>query len=157
VKRHRSARPVKVTGRPCLVLTQSCKVISSISTKNGVTTFLPGFHKPSDERAVMPSSILRDLHRWFRPVIDALFTWNLPWQYRWRLLLLQPMDFITSLMKTVPFIFKKPYTVEWIPITTGQTVRVLVFRPKDHSTSTVLCPIHISIHGGAFSKMSTLR
>jgi len=99
-----------------------------------------------------PLPLIRDIRRWFRPAIDAIFTWNLPWSYRWRLLLLQPLEFLGHMLKTVPYVLKRPFTVEWIQVRPGEFFRVLVFKPKGLSTSTTLRPIHVSIHGGAFCK-----
>lgn len=96
---------------------------------------------------------IRSLHSWFRPAIDALFAPNLTWSIRWRLLLLQPLTTLTYALKTVPYLFSSAYRTEWIrPEAADRPFRVIIFRPKQKTTK--LKPLHVSIHGGAFSKIS---
>ncbi|KAF2422434.1 alpha/beta-hydrolase [Tothia fuscella] len=104
--------------------------------------------------------MFRTLHQWFRPLIIALTNTTLSWKYRWRLLLLQPLSFLTYTLTTLPWTFSKAYKVHWIPTRSGP-IRALIFLPKSKpktsipSTSppnspTKLRPIHLDIHGGAF-------
>jgi acetyl esterase/lipase len=87
----------------------------------------------------------------FRPTIDALFTWNLSFSYRWRLLLLQPLSFLIFCIKVLPWSFSRAYAVHWIPTRAGRSIRSIVFRPppRSHHTES-LRPLHLDIHGGSF-------
>ncbi|KAK0652640.1 Alpha/Beta hydrolase protein [Cercophora newfieldiana] len=85
-----------------------------------------------------------------RPTIDALFTWNLPWRYRWRTLILQPITFLTFSMSSARWLFTRAYTVEYLPIAPGRTIRALIFKAPSSGPNKKLHPLHIDIHGGAF-------
>jgi acetyl esterase/lipase len=97
-------------------------------------------------------SLARGLHSWFRPTIEALTNLNLPWAYRWRLLTLQPLAIIADSFATFPYIFSRPYKEEWLPVSTGRTLRVLVFDdPAQRGDSRgKLRPLHLHMHAGAF-------
>ena len=98
-----------------------------------------------------------------RPAIEALWPgYRLPWKYRWRLLLFQPIHLLTNLIIHVPLIFRRPYTVDYIPIAPGRDLRVLVYKQPSSSSppsasgdngaaaSSRLRPLHIDCHGGGF-------
>lgn len=89
------------------------------------------------------------LRSWLRPTIDAIFS-TLPFRYRWRLLLLQPLSLITYSISAFPWLFSRAYKVHWIPTSNGRSVRALVFRPPFQNSFPGLRPLHISIHGGGF-------
>ena len=95
-------------------------------------------------------TIARTLHSWFRPAIDAVFARNLPFAYRWRLLLFQPLAFIVDSIGAFPYLFSRPFTVEYLPIAPGRAVRTLIFNKAGHDRSGKLRPLHLNIHGGAF-------
>ncbi|EFE43866.1 hypothetical protein TRV_01307 [Trichophyton verrucosum HKI 0517] len=95
--------------------------------------------------------------RWFHPLFDALFGFDIPFTYRWRLLLLQPISVLTCAMKWVPWIFSRRYSSIHIPLRRrpGQSVRAIVFLPPEGSKSTLetsrgLRPLHLDFHGGGF-------
>jgi acetyl esterase/lipase len=94
------------------------------------------------------------LLHWLRPTFDALTRRNIPWAYRWRLLVLQPLSLLTYTLTALPWAFSRAYTVHWIPARSGK-LRALVFRPQTaaapaQAQSRKLSPIHLDIHGGAF-------
>lgn len=90
--------------------------------------------------------------RWFRPGIDAVLGRNIPWNLRWRLLLLQPINFLTVSIHTFPYIFSRPFRVESITVDNGQTFRTLVYKDNDprHDRPGKLRPLHLDFHGGSF-------
>ncbi|KAK1751411.1 Alpha/Beta hydrolase protein [Echria macrotheca] len=92
----------------------------------------------------------RTLRSWFRPAIDALFGRNLPFAYRWRLLLLQPISLITYSIATIPWLFSRPFKAEYITVAPGRTLRILVFNQYGPNKEGKLRPLHLDIHGGAF-------
>lgn len=108
--------------------------------------------------------VLEALHRWFRPLLVALFNPRLSWSLRWRTLLLQPISLITYSINTIPYLFSRPFVVEHLPIAPGRSLRVLVFKAPGHGARKVnadsdtavpeqqqpLRPLHIEIHGGSF-------
>jgi acetyl esterase/lipase len=101
--------------------------------------------------------MFRSLISWFDPTLSALFDRNLPWTYRWRLLLLQPLALLTNALCVLPWTFSQAFQVYWIPTRQGRSVRALVFRPKQPNKNEInpgeirtLRPLHLDIHGGAF-------
>jgi acetyl esterase/lipase len=86
---------------------------------------------------------------WFTPTRQAFFGRGLPFDLRWRLLLLQPVLFLICSLKRVPWTFSSAYSVRWIPTRNGRQVRAIVFQPH-RSSATQLVPLHVSIHGGSF-------
>jgi acetyl esterase/lipase len=98
--------------------------------------------------------LIRGLQSWFRPTIDGLTTWHLPWAVRWRLLAFQPGVLFTYSIESYRYLFYRPFKVEWLPIAPGRTLRALVFDDpyqKDASTKRgKLRPLHLDIHGGSF-------
>jgi len=95
-------------------------------------------------------SVPRLLPWLFRPAVDALFTWNMPWRYRWRLLLLQPLYLIGFPASSSKWLFTRAYKVEYLRVS-NRTFRVLVFKsPGDNNSNKRLRPLHVDIHGGAF-------
>lgn len=99
----------------------------------------------------MALSVLRSLHGWFRPVLVAFFNPNIPWDLRWRLLILQPISILTYSIGSIPYLFSRPFTEELLPLATGRAVRAIVFK----STAAIgkgraLRPLHVEIHGGSF-------
>ncbi|KIW05571.1 uncharacterized protein PV09_03446 [Verruconis gallopava] len=85
----------------------------------------------------------------FQPAIDALFGPNIAFDYRWRLLLLQPLTLITYSIIRIPYLFSAPFTTVYIPIRTGQKLRALVYLPRRRREGQ-LSPLHISFHSGGF-------
>ncbi|KAH8677858.1 putative lipase/esterase family protein [Xylariales sp. PMI_506] len=97
-------------------------------------------------------SLTRGLQRWFQPTIDALTIRRLPWKYRWRLLVLQTVSLIVNSISF--FRYKScPYVEEWLPVSPGRKIRVLVFDDPTYRGAKQedrLRPLHLDIHGGAF-------
>lgn len=96
--------------------------------------------------------LARSVRGWLRPAIEALTTRNLSWTYRWRLFALQPVSLLTYSIESFPYIFSRPFKVEWLPITPGRTLRVLIFDDPAQKAASQgkLRPLHLDIHGGAF-------
>ncbi|KAH7115310.1 putative lipase/esterase family protein [Dendryphion nanum] len=95
------------------------------------------------------------------PTTTVLFS-LIPFRYRWRVLILQPINFLAALISSPTWLFNNRYSVIYIPTRSGRK-RCLVYSPhtkptpspKPSSNSTPISephlrPIHISIHGGAF-------
>jgi acetyl esterase/lipase len=80
---------------------------------------------------------------------DAVFGPSLPWAYRWRLLGLQPITWLTYLLKYTPWMFSRRYSVIEIPTRGRHTLRAIVFLPP-HRPADRPSPLHIDFHGGAF-------
>lgn len=95
--------------------------------------------------------VLRTISSWFRPAIDAIFSRTLPWSLRWRLLALQPISLLTYSINSFPYLFSRPFKVDWIPITPDRSLRVLMFKSTsptgDESRPR---PLHLDVHGGGF-------
>lgn len=99
----------------------------------------------------MIHGIARTIYSWFRPAIDAIFCWDLPWSYQWRLLALQPLSLITYAIAATPYLLSRPFTVDWLPISPGLSLRVLVFMSRSPASGeSRLRPLHLHVHGGAF-------
>jgi acetyl esterase/lipase len=101
--------------------------------------------------------MFRTVKSWLEPSLTALFGRNIPWTYRWRLLLLQPIAILTNALTALPWTFSRVFQVYWIPTRQGRSVRALIFRPKqsdslksDSGGTRKLRPLHLDIHGGAF-------
>jgi acetyl esterase/lipase len=84
-----------------------------------------------------------------QPILDALFKPGIQWDYRWRLLLLQPISILTYVVTAPPWFLSRAYTVFWIPTREGRSVRALVFQPPKRQPNK-LHPLHLDIHGGGF-------
>ncbi|OQN98053.1 hypothetical protein B0A48_15885 [Cryoendolithus antarcticus] len=96
---------------------------------------------------------LRFALSWFEPLTTALFTRNIPFTYRWRLLLLQPLAFLTYALKYLPYAISAPNSVIYIPTRSTHKLRALVFTIKAFTKGierTGLRPLHIDFHGGSF-------
>ncbi|KAL5363562.1 Alpha/Beta hydrolase protein [Aspergillus floccosus] len=91
------------------------------------------------------------LRRFFSPLIDALFCPGLSFSYRWRLLALQPIAFLTQCIQWIPNIRSDRYTIHNIPLKRhpGHFVRTAIFQPNISRDSRPR-PLHINVHGGAF-------
>lgn len=100
---------------------------------------------------------------WFHPTIDALSPSSLPFGYRWRLLVFQPLAILIYILHTFPLWKSRiPYKVIYIPVRDGRWVRSLVYLPevstentalqirKRFTSSQRLSPLHLDIHGGGF-------
>lgn len=94
----------------------------------------------------------------FRPAIDALWRGrHLPWGLRWRLLAFQPLSVLINALVSAPYIFSRPFEVEYIPIAAGRELRVLVYKKPHPSGKTIdaqgrssLRPLHVDCHAGGF-------
>lgn len=105
------------------------------------------------------------LHDNFHPLVTAFTFRPLPFKYRWRLLVLFPLNILTNIIIKAPFFFsRKPYTTIHIPTRSGPK-RALLYHPPppastskqipepspdDDTTAPLLRPIHLSLHPGAF-------
>jgi acetyl esterase/lipase len=85
----------------------------------------------------------------FGPTASALFDPSLLWSYRWRLLLLQPLIFLTITLIKIPYLLSPPFTTTSIPNRHGLALRTLIYLPKRRKDDR-LSPLHISFHAGAF-------
>ncbi|KAF2796571.1 alpha/beta-hydrolase [Melanomma pulvis-pyrius CBS 109.77] len=97
------------------------------------------------------------LPRVFQPTYDALFS-TLPFWQRWRLLLLQPINILVSILLSPSWLFNNRYSVLYIPTRSGRK-RCLIYQPPGSSSRLLderqgegnkLKPLHINIHGGGF-------
>lgn len=95
-------------------------------------------------------SILRTITTWYRPLLVALFNHNIPFHLRWRTLLLQPITLITYSINTFPYLFSRPFTVEYLPISRTRSIRALIFKHPGTGKGRPLRPLHVEIHGGSF-------
>ncbi|KAH7361557.1 Alpha/Beta hydrolase protein [Plectosphaerella cucumerina] len=107
------------------------------------------------------TSILRSCRHFislqWRPTLDALwYGRHLPWSLRWRLLAFQPLHSIASL-SFLPYLFRGPYEVDYIPVAPGRELRVLVFNRRRASADDKrdddagrLRPLHVDGHAGGF-------
>lgn len=100
----------------------------------------------------MWQTLVGGLNRWFRPTFDALFGRNIPWTYRWRMLLMQPLAFITYSIHSLPYLYSRPFKTKWIKVSSGQTLRILILKDVNprFNRNGELRPLHLDIHGGAF-------
>lgn len=96
---------------------------------------------------MLPS--LRFMLSWLAPTRDALFVPSLSWSYRWRLLVLQPIALLTYVLKYLPYVFSRRYSVIGIPTRGKHVLRAIVFKPPGNPSTTAR-PLHIDFHGGAF-------
>lgn len=90
---------------------------------------------------------------WLEPTFNALNPFNsLPFNYRWRLLLFQPIVFLINTLKYIPWLFSRRYTVIHISNRTGYPIRTLIFHPPTppNPSPTRLPPLHVTLHGGGF-------
>ncbi|KAK2592643.1 hypothetical protein QQS21_009670 [Conoideocrella luteorostrata] len=90
------------------------------------------------------------LHLWFRPFLVACFYPNIPWHIRWRMLLLQPTSLLTYSIESFPYLFSRPFEIEYLPVWPDRCVRALVFKTSGVAKGRTWRPLHIDIHGGAF-------
>ncbi|KJZ68780.1 hypothetical protein HIM_11824 [Hirsutella minnesotensis 3608] len=98
----------------------------------------------------MALNLLQTLRIWFRPLLVACFSAQIPWGLRWRTLLLQPISLITYSVATIPYLFSRPFAVEQLPITPTQSVRAAIFKSPGTGKGRRLRPLHVDIHGGSF-------
>jgi acetyl esterase/lipase len=95
--------------------------------------------------------LVSSLRQWFEPTLDALLAPGLPFTYRWRLLALQPIATLSYFLKAVPWLLSNSFDVVWIPTRGGHdSLRALVFTPRDTGLNGRLRPLHLDIHGGVF-------
>jgi acetyl esterase/lipase len=96
--------------------------------------------------------MLSVLLRCFQPILDAFSFRPLPFSYRWRLLLLQPINLLANSLKYLPWMFSRAYITIKIPTRDGRRVRAIVFRPSPDKREPEprLHPLHLDCHGGAF-------
>jgi acetyl esterase/lipase len=88
---------------------------------------------------------------WFQSTIDAFFAPSLPFNLRWRLLLLQPIALLTYCLKGLPWMFSNAFQVIRIPTRRpDESLRALVFQPNHKPRNGMLRPLHLDIHGGGF-------
>jgi acetyl esterase/lipase len=80
----------------------------------------------------------------------ALFNPTIPFHLRWRTLLLQPITLLTYSINTIPYLFSRPFQVEYLPVFPSRPVRALIFKSPGTGKGRPLRPLHVEIHGGAF-------
>ncbi|KAK0719439.1 Alpha/Beta hydrolase protein [Lasiosphaeris hirsuta] len=93
--------------------------------------------------------ITRTLRTWFAPTLSALLSPSLPFSLRWRLLLLQPLNLIAYSIQSLPYLFTRPFTAEYLTLPNRITLRILVFHPARNPSGKPR-PLHLDIHGGSF-------
>ncbi|KAM5343193.1 hypothetical protein ACJ41O_014159 [Fusarium nematophilum] len=98
----------------------------------------------------MITGIIHHWHSWLRPTLVALFKPNIAWKLRWRLLFFQQAIFITYSIGSLPFLFSRSFTVEYLPIAPGRLIRALVYKTPGVGKGRAKRPLHVNIHGGAF-------
>lgn len=90
---------------------------------------------------------------WLEPLTTALARLKIPWAYRWRLVIFQPIALILNSYK---YISVPSSSVIRIPTRGKHTLRALTFVPQtaaaktDAASSSNLRPLHIDFHGGVF-------
>ncbi|KAH7058815.1 putative lipase/esterase family protein [Macrophomina phaseolina] len=89
---------------------------------------------------------------WLEPTFNALHPFNsLPFIYRWRLLLFQPILLLINTLKYTSCILFHRHTIIHIPTRTGHPIRTLVFHPSTPPTpNSPLLPLHLTLHAGGF-------
>ena len=88
----------------------------------------------------------------FRPILVGLLNPHIPWYQRWRtLFVLQPICLLSYTIPALPYLFSRPFAVEYLPVWPKRSARALVFKSSSaKGTGRKLRPLHIEIHGGAF-------
>lgn len=140
----------ELRSHPCGFISYSCSgAFSCISFVS--SSFLSKVNSNISKFATSQAFVLTmsSLLSFFRPTVDAIFS-TIPFKWRWRLLLLQPIYALSWCMTALPWVFSRRYSVLWIPIRTGQKVRTIVFQPPRKEGDKRLRPLHLDIHGGAF-------
>ncbi|KAK0619530.1 Alpha/Beta hydrolase protein [Immersiella caudata] len=67
------------------------------------------------------------------------------------MLILQPISVLTFAMSSTRWLFTRAYTVEYLTVAPGRTIRVLIFKaPAKPDSNKKLRPLHVDIHPGAF-------
>ncbi|KAK9437368.1 Alpha/beta hydrolase fold-3 [Metarhizium brunneum] len=98
----------------------------------------------------MMLSVFRIITTWYRPLLVALFNPSIPFHLRWRTLLLQPITLLTYSINALPYLFSRPFTVEYLPIFPSHAIRAIVFKHPGTGKGRSLRPLHVEIHGGSF-------
>lgn len=89
---------------------------------------------------------------WFDPLRQALFAPNIPFTFRWRLLILQQISLIVIPLKTLPWTFSRAYRIIWIPSRGKHMLRALVYEPtQTPGKRNRVRPLHVNFHAGAFT------
>ncbi|KAF7548667.1 hypothetical protein G7Z17_g6895 [Cylindrodendrum hubeiense] len=60
------------------------------------------------------------------------------------------MNFVAYSIAAFPYIFSRPFTVEYLPIAPGLSIRALVHKAAGVGRGRKLRPLHVEIHAGAF-------
>ncbi|KAL8819987.1 MAG: hypothetical protein Q9223_001692 [Gallowayella weberi] len=87
----------------------------------------------------------------WHPLVDVLFA-SRPLQQRWRLLLFLPVTLLLYPLKSIPYLFSRPFVTYDIPTRRpGESIRALVY---NHPTKCPKLgrkrPLHIDVHAGGF-------
>lgn len=64
--------------------------------------------------------------------------------------MLQPISLLTYSIGAFPYLLRRPFTVEYLPISPTRQLRVLVFKTDGSGSGRQLRPLHVEIHGGGF-------
>lgn len=85
-------------------------------------------------------------------MLVGLFNPHIPWAHRWRtLFVFQPICLLSYTIPALPYLFSRPFVVEYLPVWPKRSVRALVFKSTSgNGTGRKLRPLHVEIHGGAF-------
>lgn len=93
------------------------------------------------------------LPNFFQASFDAIFS-TIPFSLRWRLLLLQPINILSTLITSPSWLFNNRSTVLYVPTRSGSK-RCLVYHPRKgrkrgDKGNVPPRPLHIDFHGGGF-------
>ncbi|KAL8678372.1 MAG: hypothetical protein Q9186_005266 [Xanthomendoza sp. 1 TL-2023] len=90
------------------------------------------------------------LEMW-HPLVDAFFA-PPPLQQRWRLLLFLPVTLLLYPIKSIPYLFSRPFVTYRIPTRRpGESIRALVYNhPSKCPKLEKKRPLHIDVHAGGF-------
>ncbi|KAI0014452.1 Alpha/Beta hydrolase protein [Xylariaceae sp. FL0662B] len=105
----------------------------------------------------MLRSLKRILDFWCKPTLDALwYGRHLPWSLRWRLLAFQPVWTLSNVIVAIPYFFRPPFKVEYIPVAPDRSVRALVFKGGLPELNAPFCT-HVANRTGAVVVSITYR
>ncbi|KAI4100725.1 MAG: hypothetical protein LQ339_005403 [Xanthoria mediterranea] len=87
----------------------------------------------------------------WHPLIDMLFAPR-PLPHRWRLLLFLPITLLSYTVRSLPYLFSRPFETCYIPTRCqDQRLRALVYNhPNRCSKLQKKRPLHIDVHAGGF-------
>ncbi|KAL8861791.1 MAG: hypothetical protein Q9178_001660 [Gyalolechia marmorata] len=87
----------------------------------------------------------------WHPLVDAVFAPS-PLPHRWHLLLLLPITLLSYPVKSIPYLFSRPFETYYIPSRRrGESIRALVYGHHERWPNFKgKRPLHLDVHGGGF-------